>query len=315
MEQRVNITLLDAQTLGKVNLDDLYKMGNVKIYPTTSPDEVLAHAQNATILITNKVVLNENTLQNLPDLRLICIAATGTNNVDLNAAQKLNIPVKNVAGYSTYAVAQHTLGMALNILGRQSFYADFCKNGGWTKSAVFTYLNDSHPLVELEGKNWGIIGLGNIGKRVAELAQAFGAKVSFYSTSGKNEHPQFLRVELKDLFQNADIISIHSPLNEKTQNLITQKELALLKKGAILINTGRGGIVNEMDVAKLLETQDFFYATDVLKSEPMEKNHPFLNEKIQAKLMVTPHIAWAYEEARERLIAGVTENIRSFLES
>mgnify|MGYP003536578528 FL=1 len=222
----MNIVLLDAQTLGNDSLDSISKLGNFKSYQITRNNEVLERLKDADIVLTNKVVLNKDILEKLPKLKLICVTATGMNNIDLEYAKKLNIEVKNVANYSTQSVAQHTLMMVLNLIGKQDYYDDFVKSGKWAESDIFTHINNNFELYDLENKNWGIIGFGNIGQRVAKLANAFGANVKYYSTSGKNTNANFVRIEhLQDLLKNSDIITIHAPLNETTKNLITKKEL------------------------------------------------------------------------------------------
>ena len=312
----MNIVLLDAKTLGDDSLDFLAKLGDFTSYQTTKPNEILERVKDADIVLTNKVVLDKDILERLPKLRLICITATGTNNVDLECAKRLNIAVKNVANYSTTSVAQHTLMMVLNLSCKQHYYDDFCKSGKWASSGIFTHINSGFELYDLENKRWSIIGFGNIGQRVASLASAFGADVRYYSTSGKNANDNFKREEsLEGLLKNSDIITIHAPLNDATKNLITKRELSLLKKDAILINMGRGGIVNENDVASALKERDFYYGCDVLEKEPMVENHPFLDKSLQYKLLITPHIAWAYKESRARLLKGVEENIKTFIES
>lgn len=311
----MNIVILDADTLGEGSFENIAKLGSLSIYPMTQGDEVVERAKDAEIILTNKVILDGKILQKLPKLKLICITATGMNNVDLEMAKRLNIEVKNVANYSTQAVAQHTLMFALSLLGKQNYYERYVKNGEWAKSNIFTHICGEYELYELEGKKWGIIGFGNIGQRVGEIAKAFGANVSYYSTSGKNTIKGWDRVELlQTLLKESDIISIHAPLNEMTKNLITKKELHLLKKDAILINMGRGGIVNEADLAEVIMNKSFYFATDVLEKEPMAKNHPFLNEKL-SNIFITPHIAWAYKESRARLLQGVEKNIKDFLAS
>lgn len=312
----MNIVLLDAQTLGNGFSKAIEKLGNFKSYQTTKPNEIIQRTIDADIVLTNKVVLDQEILENLPKLKLICITATGMNNVDLDCAEKLNIQVKNVANYSTQSVAQHTMMLALNLLGKQNYYDQFVKSGKWANSEIFTHINDNFELYDLENKNWGIIGFGNIGQRVAMLAQAFGANIKYYSTSGKNTNSKFKQEEnLENLLTNSDIISIHAPLNKNTKNLIAKKELLMLKKDSILINVGRGGIVNEEDVADILKEKDFYYGCDVLEKEPMIQNHPFLNKEIQHKLIITPHIAWAYKESRERLLQGIEKNIKDFIDS
>ena len=255
-------------------------------------------------------MLDESVLSQLPDLKLICITATGMNNVDLDFAKKKGIVVKNVAGYSTTAVAQHTLSIALHLLARLGYYDAYCKSGAWCESDTFTHINGG--LRELENLQWGIIGFGSIGQRVGNLAQAFGAKVSYYSTSGKNTQSGFMRKELDEILSQSDIISIHAPLNPQTHNLINYKNLSLIKDRAILINVGRGGIVNENDIAEFLKNKDMYFGTDVLEIEPMKPNHPFLDKKIADKILITPHLAWAYDKARERLLELTLENIKNF---
>lgn len=310
----MNIVLLDAKTLGNSNLHGLAKLGRLSIYQTTFKKDIIARCKDADIILTNKVVLDSAILAKLPKLKLICITATGMNNVDLEAAKNLKIAVKNVANYSTATVAQHTFACVLNLMAKMDYYDKFVKKGKWAKSPTFDHLSDYHELYELQGKSWGIIGFGNIGKAVANLAVAFGANVVYFSTSGKNSDKKFKREkDLKALFKSCDIISIHAPLNESTRNLVTKKELRLLKKDAILANMGRGGIVNEVDLANVIKKRDFYFAADVLEIEPMMKNHPLLNKKIRDKILLTPHIAWAYKESRERLIRGVEDNISAFL--
>ncbi|MGX2982159.1 D-2-hydroxyacid dehydrogenase [Helicobacter sp. 23-1045] len=311
----MNIVLLDAETLGSTDLSAIERLGRFSSYQKTAKKDIIKRAKDADIILTNKVVLDSATLAKLPKLKLICITATGMNNIDLEAAKKLKIAVKNVANYSTASVAQHTLACVLNAMAKLNYYDRFCKKGEWSKSAIFNHLNDNFELYELQGKSWGIIGLGNIGKAVANLALAFGANVAYFSTSGKNDDKKFKREkDLGALFKNCDIISIHAPLNESTKNLITKKELRLLKKDAILANMGRGGIVNEADLASALKKRDFYFTADVLEVEPMTKKHALLDKKLRAKILLTPHIAWAYKESRERLIEGVEKNIKEFLD-
>lgn len=307
----MKIVILDAKTLGDCDLSPIKKFGNFMIYPTTSPEQTLEHCLDADIVLTNKVTLNAQILGQLHTLKLICVTATGTNIIDLKKTEDLGIIVKNVAGYSTQSVAQHTLTFALNFLSNFNYYDEYCKSGQWCKSEIFAHINGG--LNELNDKKWGIIGLGAIGERVATLAKAFGAEISYTSTSGRNHNAPYSQKPLELLLKESDIISIHAPLNSTTQNLIAQKELALIKEGSILINVGRGGIVNEIDLAQALQNKNFFFGTDVLENEPMKKNHPFLNPQIQNKILLTPHIAWAYSDARKILIKKVIENIKEFL--
>lgn len=310
----MNIVLLDAETLGNSDLSAIEKLGRFSSYQVTHKKDIVKRAKDADIILTNKVVLDGETLSKLPNLKLICITATGMNNVDLATAKKLKIAVKNVANYSTSTVAQHTLACVLNLMAKMSYYDNFCKKGKWSKSAVFTHISDNFELYSLEDKTWGIIGFGNIGKAVANLAKSFGVKIMYFSTSGANNDKKFTQEKsLANLFKTCDIITIHAPLNDKTKNLITKKELKSLKKDAILANMGRGGIINEADLASALKNGDFYFATDVLEVEPMAKKHPLLDKKLRHKILLTPHIAWAYKESRVRLIKGIEDNIKQFL--
>lgn len=307
------IVFLDASSLGENNLKDkLQQLGAYTEYQTTSPDETLSRCKEANIVLTNKVILDKEILNALKDtLKLVCITATGMNNVDLQTAKNLGIEVKNVAGYSTKSVAQHTLMMALALSAKLPFYDSYCKSGEYAKSPIFTNL--STPLELLNGKKWGIIGLGTIGLEVARLANAFGAEVNYYSTSGKNQNPNYTSLPLDALLQTSSIISIHAPLNEATQNLINKNNLCKIKEGGILINVGRGGIVNEKDLAEEMQKREIYAGFDVFTKEPMIENHPFLNPKIANQLILTPHNAWGYEDSKEILIQGVLKNIQEFL--
>lgn len=307
------IVFLDASSLGENNLKDkLQQLGTYTEYQTTSPDETLSRCKEANIVLTNKVILDKEILNALKDtLKLVCITATGMNNVDLQTAKNLGIEVKNVAGYSTKSVAQHTLMMALALSAKLPFYDSYCKSGEYAKSPIFTNL--STPLELLNGKKWGIIGLGTIGLEVARLANAFGAEVNYYSTSGKNQNLNYTSLPLDVLLQTSSIISIHAPLNEATQNLINKNNLCKIKEGGILINVGRGGIVNEKDLAEEMQKREIYAGFDVFTKEPMIENHPFLNPKIANQLILTPHNAWGYEDSKEILIQGVLKNIQEFL--
>lgn len=307
------IVFLDASSLGENNLKDkLQQLGTYTEYQTTSPDETLSRCKEANIVLTNKVILDKEILNALKDtLKLVCITATGMNNVDLQTAKNLGIEVKNVAGYSTKSVAQHTLMMALALSAKLPFYDSYCKSGEYAKSPIFTNL--STPLELLNGKKWGIIGLGTIGLEVARLANAFGAEVNYYSTSGKNQNPNYTSLPLDTLLQTSSIISIHAPLNEATQDLINKNNLCKIKEGGILINVGRGGIVNENDLAEEMQKREIYAGFDVFTKEPMVENHPFLNPKIANQLILTPHNAWGYEDSKEILIQGVLKNIQEFL--
>lgn len=308
----MEIVLLDANTLGKdTNLNVFKNYGDLTIYPTTSPKEVDKRVQNATIIITNKVVINRQTMDNSPNLKLICIAATGLNNVDLEYAKQKGIAVKNVAGYSTKSVAQYTLMQVLSLIGHNHHYNHYVQSGEWVKSPIF--VNIDKPFYELEGKRWGIIGLGNIGQEVAKLASSFGCDVCYYSSSGKNKNKTYKQLTLKELLKTSQIITVHAPLNEQTNNLISQKELALMQQDAIILNAARGGIINEEALVEAINNEKIYAAVDVLVSEPMSKDSPYLHVKKEERILLSPHLAWASIEARQRLIAGVCKNIEDFL--
>lgn len=306
-----NIVVLDGKTLGNVNFEKLKEFGEVTYYDTTSPEEVKDRVKDAEIILTNKVVLNKSNLDESKNLELICETATGFNNIDIKYAKERKIAVTNVAGYSTPTVAQHTFATLLHLYNKIGYYDNFVKSGDYSKSGLFTNLDKSFN--DIEGKVWGIVGLGAIGRKVASIAEAFGAKVVYYSTSGKNNNADYKRVELEELLQNSDIISIHAPLNNATEGLFNYDNLKRMKKSAILINMGRGPIVVDEDLARALDEEVIAGAAlDVFTVEPTPINNPLLSIKNKDRLVLSPHIAWASVEARERLFDDLLENIRAF---
>ena len=308
----MNIVILDAKTLGDdLDLSPLLNFGKVTTYQTTTPSQTLSHIANADIIITNKVVINANTMDEAPKLKLICIAATGMNNVDLNYAKTKDIVVKNVAGYSTQSVVQHTFSLALYLIEKMAYYDKVVKEGSWSKSKLFTDV--SRPYSEIYGKKWGIIGLGSIGREVAKVATAFGAEVRYHSTSGNIREECYPHQELETLLKTCDIISIHAPLNEQTENLISASNLPFLKDTAVLLNLGRGSIVNEADLAIELDKREIYAGLDVLTPEPIAEENPLMHIQHPERLVITPHIAWASVEARRKLLEGIVENIEEFL--
>ena len=303
----MKIVCLDAATLGSdVNLDVFGQFGEFVSFETTAAAERIERLKGADVVITNKVVIDKETMD-ASNLKLICISATGMNNVDLAYAVVKGIAVKNVAGYSTASVVQHTFACLFALTNRIKFYDNYAQSGEWAKSEIFTNLDRS--IGEIAGKSFGVIGLGEIGRGVARIAAAFGANVSYYSTSGANANAKFKRLNLDELLSGCDIVSIHAPLNEKTRNLIGERELNLMKEGAILMNFGRGGIVDE----NAIEGRNLRFAADVLETEPMRADHPLLRIKNKENLILTPHVAWASFEARQRLVAMIVENIKEFL--
>jgi lactate dehydrogenase-like 2-hydroxyacid dehydrogenase len=304
------IVFLDRKTLGDdVCLDAFNKFGEVLTFESTSADLTLERIADATIVVTNKVVIDKN-IMDQTNIKLICIAATGMNNIDLEYASQKGIEVKNVAGYSTSSVTQLTFALVLDFINKISYYDNFGKND-WQNNDVFTHLGKS--FYDLDGKSWGIIGLGDIGKQVANVAQSFGCNVSFYSTSGKNSCDLYEQKSLENILKESDIVSIHAPLNEQTNNLLNKDNLALIKENAILLNLGRGGIVNEEDISKEIDSRTIYFGTDVVSKEPIVKDSPLLKIKNKEQLLLTPHIAWASKEARVRLVEGIVKNIEGFL--
>lgn len=309
----MKVVILDAKTLGDdIELGIFQQFGDLEVYPTTDPSQLFERIQDADIIITNKVVIDREAINAARNLKLICVAATGYNNVDVLYAKEKGIAVTNVAGYSTESVVQTTFGMLFYLLMHLRYYDDYVKSGKYAMSDIFTHLGK--PFWEINGKRWGIIGLGTIGRRVAQVAESFGCDVIYYSTSGIEREEKYPKYPLDELLKTSDIISIHAPLNEKTKNLITIKELGMMKKHALLLNLGRGGIVSERDLAVALDSDLIGGAgLDVLEKEPIDPNNPLLKIKNKEKLLITPHIAWTSIEARKKLVNEIVENIKAFL--
>lgn len=308
----MKIVCLDADTLGNdVDLDAVFgKFGEFVSYNMTEANQTVQRLQNADIVLTNKVLITKDVITQT-NLKLICVTATGVNNIDLEAAKEANIPVKNVAGYSTNSVAQQTFANILALRNSTSYYENYGKNSdGWAKSPIFVNLD--RPIFELSGKRFCVVGLGTIGLEIAKIAQAFGCDVCYYSTSGNNSNSEFKRVSFKEALQ-CDIISIHAPLNENTKNLFDANALNQLKDGAMLVNSGRGGIIDEEKIAQIIDEREIYFATDVLEKEPIRADHPLLKVKNKDRLMITPHIAWASVEARKKLIELSAKNIEDFI--
>lgn len=310
--KNITIAILDAQTLGDdLDMSALEDLGRVIIYKTTKPEETLERIQGADVVITNKVVIDAEMMNGVTDLKLICIAATGMNNVDLDHALIKGITVRNVSGYSTKSVVQHTFAMALYLLEKLPYYDHSVKSGAWSHSGIFTDV--SHPFAEISGKKWGIIGFGAIGQEVAHIATAFGADVSYYSTSGINTHHAYPILHLETLLRDSDIISIHAPLNDRTFDLINENNISLIKEDAILLNLGRGDIINETDLAFELNRKRFYAGLDVLSKEPIDPSNMLMHIDHPERLLITPHIAWTSIEARQKLFEGILHNIKTFL--
>lgn len=308
----LNIVFLDYATLGGSSLNTIRELGSLTIYETTKNEEIIARAKDAQIIITNKVVLDECVISSLPKLKLICVAATGVNNIDLKACEKAAIAVRNVKGYSTESVAQIVFSSLFYTVSKITHFDAFVKNGEYAASPTFTCMNPQFS--EIAGKNFGIIGFGLIGQKVARIATSFGANVLYYSTSGKNSVDGFRRVELEEILQTSDILSIHAALNEDTKNLINKEQLKKLSKNAILMNFARGGIIDETAVAQALNESSLgAYISDVFEREPIAKDSALLSVTNKEKLTLTPHIGWASVEARDRLVKEIANNIKAFL--
>ena len=308
----MKIVFLDEYSVCGRSLEAITRQGEYTGYDTTSPDEVLSHCKGAEVVISNKVVLDAKTIAALPDLRLICVAATGMNNIDLVAAADHNIEVRNAVGYSTYSVAETTLCSALSLLREVTYYNDFFHSGRYAASERI--FNFDRPTAQLRGKRWGIIGLGNIGREVGRLAEAFGCEVVYYSTSGITRQERYRELSLEELLTTSDIISIHCPLNERTAGLIGDKELATMKSSAILINVARGGIVDEAALAEALNEKRLRGAAlDVFTSEPLRES-PLYSLRDPYRLLASPHNAWSPVEAIDRLIGCIEQNIAEYVQ-
>lgn len=308
----MKIVFLETDTLGEdVDLSIFDSLGEVIKYPGSDPEENARRCEEADIIVVNKVPMNETTLHLAKNLKLICITATGTNIVDFPYVTQRKITVTNVKGYSTQSVIQHTFALFFYLYEKLSYYDRFVKSGEYIRSDVFSHFVAKFH--ELAGKTWGIIGLGEIGRGVAEVAKQFGCSIIYYSTSGRNSDPAYRQVDLDTLLCEADVISIHAPLNERTDDLIGEQELRRMKKSAILLNLGRGPIVNEHALYKALKEEWIAGAgLDVLTAEPMAASNPLIEIQDSTRLIITPHIAWATIEARQRVTQEVYENILAY---
>jgi glycerate dehydrogenase len=311
----MKIVFLDSATIGSdISLLPLAELGDFVSYTHTKNEDIVSRLADANVAIVNKVIITKEIIDSCPKLKLICVAATGINNIDFEYARAKNIEVKNAVNYSTNSVVQVTFGILLEIVNKTSAHDSFVKSGRYSQSKIFTCLE--FPFAEIAGKRYGIIGMGNIGKKVAQIAKAFGAEVCYYSTSGKNNSIiEYKQLTLSELLSTCDIISIHAPLNAQTNNLINEKALKQMKSTAILINMGRGGIVNETDLSNALDNNVIAFAgIDVFTQEPIDKNHPYMTMKNKNRLVLSPHIAWTSIEARKCLVDKIAENIKaSFL--
>lgn len=309
----MKLVVLEKVSLGTdIDISFYEKFGEVTYYDSTSPEEVADRVADADIIIANKVPLNETTLHKADHLQIICETATGYNNVDLAYCDRRGIPVTNAVGYSTPVVAQHTFAMALYLLEKMPVYDTYVKNGDYEKCPIFTCFTPY--FTELEGKTWGIIGLGNIGRKVAQIATAFGCKVISYSASGNTSATDYERVDFDTFLAQSDIISLHCPLTDKTEKIINAETLKKMKKTAILLNLARGPVVDEQALYDALTTGEIAAAgLDVLVKEPIVAENPLSKIQDSTKLIITPHMAWGSREARTRCAQEVYKNIESFI--
>lgn len=308
----MNIVVLEQNSIGlDIDLTIYKEFGNVTYYGNTV-HEVAERIKDADIVIANKARLNEESMKDAPNVKLICEFATGYDNVDLEYCKKRGIAVANVVDYSTPAVAQHTFAMALYLLERLPYYDNYVKSGTYASQDRFS--NFDKPFLELEGKRWGIVGLGNIGKKTAKIAKAFGCEVVYYSVTGKNSNQEYKRVEFDELLETCDFISVHCPLSDLTKNLIDYSAMKKMKKTAILLNVARGPVINNADLYRALTEEEIYAAgLDVLEKEPITDENPLSKIKDSEKLIITPHMAWASTESRTRLAIEVYKNIKAFL--
>lgn len=305
------IVFLDEYSIAGRSLEKITSQGEYIAYENTAKEQVVERLKGATIAITNKVVIDGKAMRQLPDLKLICIAATGMNNVDLEAAKELGIEVKNAVGYSTISVAETTITSALALARNVVYFNEYFHDGRYAKAdRAFCY--DRHTF-QISGKKWGIVGMGNIGREVARLASAFGCEVRYFSTSGVKREEAYPAMELNELLKWSDIVSVHSPLTERTRGLIGRNELQLMKPSALIINVARGGIIDEAALAEALDKGWVAAAAlDVFSVEPLRES-PLYNIKDKYRLLASPHNAWSAAEAIDRLIECVAENIRVWL--
>ncbi len=305
----MKIVFLDVKTIGEdIDLSYFDKLGEVVKYPFSTQEEALERTKDADVIILNKVEINEKSIGNAEHLKLVCVTATGTNNLDKEYLAQRGIEWRNVAGYSTESVAQHTFALLFYLLEKMRYYDDYVKTEKYIGDVSFTHF--ANAFHEVAGMTWGIVGLGNIGRRVAELAKCFGCKVVYYSTSGKNNNSDYERVSFDDLLAASDIVSVHAPLDENTRGLFDKEAFSKMKESAIFINVGRGPIVVEQDLVDALNEGVIAAAgLDVLAIEPMSEANPLRTIKDSNKLIITPHIAWASVEARTRLMKIISEQI------
>lgn len=308
----MNLVFLDVKTLGEgIDLSPFDRLGDVTKYTFSTPKETKLRTRDADVIIVNKVPINENTVGEAHNLKLVCVTGTGTNILDKPYLESRNIAWRNVAGYSTRSVAQHTFAMLFYLLENLKYYDDYVKEKRYVNDTEFTHFSQNFH--EITGKTWGIIGLGNIGRQVASIATAFGADVIYTSPSGNPPQEGFRQTDMDTLLTSSDIISVHAPLNSYTEGLIDRRAFQKMKRNCIFLNLGRGAIVAENDLAHALESGEIAAAgLDVLTQEPMSPENPLLRIKDSRKLFITPHIGWASVESRTQLMQIICNQIIEF---
>lgn len=308
----MNIVILDTNTLGDdIDLSIFDKLGNVTVYQSSTSEEAALRLMDADVAVVNKVLINSDTLKYASHIKLVALTATGYNNVDLDYTKSRDITVCNVASYSTDSVVQHTFALLFYVLEKLNYYDNYVKSGDYVNSNSFSHFD--RRFMELAGKTWGIIGLGEIGRGVAKIATAFGCNVIYYSTSGRNNNSDYTSVEFDELLRKSDIISVHCALTDKTKKMMDYKAFSKMKNNAIFLNLGRGPIVDDEGLCRALEEGLIDGAgLDVVTKEPIEAENPLMRFKDSSRLIITPHIAWATLEARTRLIETVCDNIRLY---
>ena len=308
----MKIVFLEKKTLGDdIDLSAFSSLGEVEFYETSTREEAKIRVADADVIVMNKLNMNEEILEEAKKVKLICITATGTNNIDFSCTSKRNITVANVKGYSTSNVVQLTFSLLFYLIGKLPYFDNYVKSGEYEKSDIFTHLGGGYS--DISNLTWGIVGLGEIGRSVAKVATAFGSDVIYYSTSGKNNSVDYKQVSFDELLEQSDIISVHAPLNDKTKNLFDEIAFKKMKKTAIFLNLGRGPIVVEKALAQaLLQGEIMGAGLDVLCEEPISKDNPLNAIKDSSKLVITPHIGWASKETRQKLMDEVYKNIVAF---
>ena len=309
----MKIVFLDAKTIGDdIDLSGFERLGEVVKYEFSTTEQARERTKDADVIVLNKVLVNEQSIREASHLKLVCVTATGTNNLDKDYLAERGIEWRNVAGYSTETVAQHTFALLFYLWEKMAYYDGYVKSGKYVDDVMFTHF--SNVFHDLSGRTWGVVGLGAIGRRVADIAGMFGCRVIYYSTSGAHDAQGYTRVDFDTLLAESDIVSVHAPLNENTEHLMNAEAFRKMKKSAVFLNLGRGPIVVEQDLADALRQGEIAAAgLDVLTAEPMSADNPLREITDSGKLVITPHIAWASVEARTRLMKQVEQNIEEFV--